>query len=70
MLYKSGPNVGIRQKFDGKKQIFSFGGRAMRGRVPELRRLADRVLQKLDTGMTWSKAKSFAQREVEVLTTG
>ena len=49
MWYKNGHNIGIREKFDQKRQVITFGSGTGKSEK-ELRAWADKCLTKLDKG--------------------
>ena len=61
MWYKNGHNIGIREKFDQKRQVITFGFGTGKSEK-ELRAWADKCLTKLDAGyevadvLSWVKA--------------
>ena len=61
MWYKNGHNIGIREKFDQKRQVITFGSGTGKS-AKELRAWADKCLTKLDAGykvedvLTWVRA--------------
>ena len=61
MWYKNGHNIGIREKFDQKRQVITFGSGTGKSEK-ELRAWADKCLTKLDAGydvadvLSWVRA--------------
>ena len=51
MWYKNGWNIGIRQMFGEKKQIFSFGGKRCEKSEEQLKLLATEIVNDLQGGM-------------------
>ena len=61
LWYKNGNNVGIRERFGGKKQIFSFGGKLCTKSKAELLGIANDVIGDLHEGMNPLAAKEKAR---------
>ena len=61
LWYKNGNNVGIRERFGGKKQIFSFGGKLCTKSKAELLGIANDVVGDLHEGMNPLAAKEKAR---------
>ena len=61
LWYKNGHNVGIRERFGGKKQIFSFGGKLCTKSKAELLGIANDVVGDLHEGMNPLAAKEKAR---------
>ncbi len=60
LYYKSTNKIGIRRKFGGKEQIWSFGGSACGKDEAGLRHIADDCLLKLDAGESEDSVLEFA----------
>ena len=59
MWYKHDNNVGMRRKFDDKKQIFSFGGKRTSFSQEGLMQLGYECSKKLDAGMIEADVKHW-----------
>ena len=64
MWYKNGNNVGVRRKFGGREQCFSFGGKRCGLTKDALWDFAYVVLQKLDDGETEDAVKAWVSAAV------
>ena len=64
MWYKNGNNVGVRRKFGGREQCFSFGGKRCCLTKDALWDFAYVVLQKLDDGETEDAVKAWVDAAV------
>ena len=61
LWYKNGHNIGIRETFGLKKQIFAFGGKSCTKTERQLRDLAAEIINDLAGGMDSSQAKTKAR---------
>jgi len=52
MYYKNNNLIGVRRKFGGKEQAFSFGGKRCELSEEQLREYADQALEKLGAGLS------------------
>ena len=64
MYYKKCNQIGIRQKFYAKSQIFSFGGKACGKSESQLRDIAGEVVRKLQDGLLSEEAHTWANEQV------
>ena len=62
MWYKNNTSIGIRQKFEPFKQIFSFGGARVEKDEAAMREIGNQVVQMLREGKTEAEAKAEAIR--------
>lgn len=61
LWYKNGHNIGIRETFGLKKQIFAFGGKSCTKTERQLRDLAAEIIKDLAGGMDPAQAKTKAR---------
>ena len=61
LWYKNGLNVGVRQTFGPKRQIFSFGGRRCNKSKERLLEIGREVVKDLELGMAPDAAKTNAR---------
>jgi hypothetical protein len=61
LWYKNGLNVGVRQTFGPKRQIFSFGGRRCNKSKERLLEIGRKVVKDLELGMAPDAAKTNAR---------
>ncbi len=61
MYYKASKSIGIRQKFEGKNQCISFGGKKLDLSEESLRGFADDCLRKLNNGETEAAVEKWAK---------
>ena len=59
MYYKKSNSIGVREKFDEKRQVFSYGGKKTSLREDGLRGWGDEVLTRLDKGQSCNKVKKW-----------
>ena len=62
MWYKNNTSIGIRQKFEPFKQIFSFGGARVEKSQAAMKEIGNQVVQMLKEGKTEAEAKAEAIR--------
>ena len=67
MYYKNNNLIGVRRKFDGKEQAFSFGGRRCELSEGQLREYGDQALEKLDSGITEDDVAEIIKSAVAAL---
>ena len=66
LYYKNGNNIGIRQRFYAKTQIFSFGGKHCGKSERQLRDIAVEVVRKLEDGLlSEEEARKCAKEQVD-----
>ena len=58
MFYKNGNSIGIREKFDAKRQVVSFGSRDKT--EDQLRKIGEKVLECLHSGQSVEQGKALA----------
>jgi len=61
--YKKNKQIGIRQKFGGRSQVLSFGGKACTKSEAEMRLIAKDIVSDLNGGMSSNDAKAKANRK-------
>jgi len=61
LWYKNGNNVGVRQTFGPKRQIFSFGGKRCTKSKERLLEIGRKVVKDLELGMAPDAAKTNAR---------
>jgi hypothetical protein len=61
LWYKNGNNVGVRQTFGPKRQIFSFGGKRCTKSKERLLEIGKQVVKDLQAGLAPDKAKTNAR---------
>ena len=64
MWYKNGNNIGVRRKFGGHEQCFSFGGKRCGLNKDALWDFGLMVLKKLDGGETEDAVKAWVVEAV------
>lgn len=65
--YRKQNSIGVRRKFDDKKQVFAFGGKTCKLSFTELEHIGDEVIQKLQTSAyTEDEARVWAKGQVEM----
>ena len=64
MWYKNGNNIGVRRKFGGHEQCFSFGGKKCGLGKDALWDFGYMVLQKLDEGESEDAVKAWVDDAV------
>jgi hypothetical protein len=60
MYYKNNNSIGLREKFDPKQQVFSFGGMKCEKTQAQLRAIGELTQARLDEGITYAEAKTWA----------
>ena len=64
LYYKNSNSIGMRRKFGGGEQCFSFGGKRCGLTEEVLRSFASDALQKLENGMSEAEVKAWSHEAV------